>query len=71
VFPVVVIGGLESIPATLVAAILLGILERLVAGYLDPVIGAGFSTIAPFLVLIATLVVRPHGLLGTPSIKRI
>lgn len=71
VFPVVVIGGLDSIPATLVAAILLGILERLAAGYLDPLVGAGFSSVAPFVVLIATLVVRPHGLLGTPDVKRI
>jgi branched-chain amino acid transport system permease protein len=71
VFPVVVIGGLDSIPATLVAAILLGILERLAAGYLDPLLGAGFSSVAPFVVLIATLVVRPHGLLGAPEVKRI
>jgi branched-chain amino acid transport system permease protein len=71
VFPVVVIGGLDSIPATLVAALLVGILETLAAGYVDPLIGTGFSSVAAFIVVIIVLFTRPYGLLGGADVRRI
>jgi branched-chain amino acid transport system permease protein len=71
VFPIVIVGGLDSIVGTLLGAFGLGVLESLAAGYLDPIVGAGFSGIATYLVLIATLCVRPHGLLGHPRIERV
>ena len=71
VFPIVIIGGLDSIPGTIVGAVLVGVLESLAAGYLDPLLGGGFSTIAAYLVLVAMLFVRPFGLLGRPTVERI
>jgi branched-chain amino acid transport system permease protein len=71
VFPVVVIGGLDSIPATIVAALMVGILESLVAGYLDPLLGAGFSSITAFILVITILFTRPHGLFGHPDVRRV
>ena len=71
VFPIVIIGGLDSIPGTIVGAVLVGVLESLAAGYLDPLLGGGFSTIAAYLVLVAMLFVRPYGLLGRPTVERI
>jgi branched-chain amino acid transport system permease protein len=71
VFPVVVIGGLDSIPATILAAVLVGILESLVAGYIDPVIGTGFSSIAAFILVIIVLFTRPYGLFGGADVRRI
>ena len=71
VFPVVVIGGLDSIPATIIAALLVGVLESLVAGYIDPVVGTGFSAVFPFLLVIAVLFTRPYGLLGSPDVRRV
>jgi branched-chain amino acid transport system permease protein len=64
VFPIVVVGGLDSIPGTIVAAVALGVLESLAAGYLDPLVGGGFSNVASYLVLVAMLFARPHGLFG-------
>lgn len=64
VFPVVIIGGLDSIPGTIVGATFVGVLESLAAGYLDPVLGGGFSNVAAYLVVIAMLFARPHGLFG-------
>jgi branched-chain amino acid transport system permease protein len=64
VFPIVILGGLDSIPGTIIAALLLGVLESVAASYLDAHVGGGFSTIASYLVLVATLFVRPLGLLG-------
>jgi branched-chain amino acid transport system permease protein len=71
VFPIVVIGGVDSIPGTILAAILIGVLDNLAVGYLDPVMGAGFSTIASYLLLMLALFVRPHGLLGRPDVTRV
>jgi branched-chain amino acid transport system permease protein len=71
VFPIVILGGLDSLPGTIIAAFAVGILESLVAGYLDPVVGGGFSHVASYLVLIATLFVRPWGLFGRPDVERV
>jgi branched-chain amino acid transport system permease protein len=71
VFPIVIIGGLDSIPGTIVGAMVIGVLESLTAGYLDPVLGGGFSGISSYLVLIATLFARPYGMFGRPAIERV
>jgi branched-chain amino acid transport system permease protein len=71
VFPIVIIGGLDSIPGTMLGAIFVGILESVAAGYLDPLLGGGFSTVAPYLVSLAVLFVRPYGLFGKPDIERV
>jgi len=71
VFPIVIVGGLDSIVGTLLGAFGLGVVESLAAGYLDPIVGAGFAGIAPYLVLIAMLGARPYGLLGHPRVERV
>jgi branched-chain amino acid transport system permease protein len=71
VFPIVVIGGLDSIPGTIVAAILIGMVESLGSGYLDPLLGGGCGTVASYLLLFTVLAARPHGLLGRPSAERV
>jgi len=45
--------------------------ESLAAGYLDPLLGGGFSNIASYLVLLAALFVRPYGLFGRPDVRRV
>jgi branched-chain amino acid transport system permease protein len=70
VFPIVIIGGLDSIPGALVGAILVGVLESLAAAYLGPWMGAGISTVASYLVLVAVLFVRPTGLFGQARVAR-
>ena len=71
VFPIVILGGLDSIAGTIVAAIVVGVIEALAAGYLDAHLGSGFGGIAPYFVLIAVLVIRPHGLLGRREAVRV
>jgi len=71
VFPIVVIGGLDSIPGTIIGAIMIGVLESLSAGYLDPVVGSGFSSVASYLMLLAALFVRPSGLFGERDVERV
>jgi len=71
VFPIVILGGLDSIPGTIVGAILIGVLESLTAGYVDPLVGGGFSSVASYLILLAVLFVRPSGLFGRAVIERV
>jgi len=71
VFPVVVIGGLDSIPGSIVGAVVVGVLESLTAGYVDPLVGAGFSSVAPYVLLLGVLFVRPYGILGRPDARRV
>ena len=61
---VVLLGGIDSIVGAVVAGIILGILENIAAGYLDPLLPAGgLASVFPFIVMIIVLVFRPYGLL--------
>ncbi|HEY3100994.1 MAG TPA: branched-chain amino acid ABC transporter permease [Methylomirabilota bacterium] len=71
VFPIVIVGGLDSIAGAIVGALIVGVLESLAAGYVDPLLGGGFSLIASYLVLLAVLFVRPYGLFGWPDARRV
>jgi len=71
VFPIVIIGGLDSVGGTIVGAVLVGVLESLAAGYVDPLVGGGFSNIASYVVLVTALFVRPYGLFGGPDARRV
>jgi branched-chain amino acid transport system permease protein len=71
VFPIVIIGGLDSIAGTIVAAVAIGVLESLGAGYLDELVGSGFGGVVPYVALLAMLAWRPHGLFGRPRIERV
>src|SRR5439155_1257043 len=55
VFPIVIVGGLDSIAGAIVGALIVGVVESLAAGYVDPLLGGGFSLIASYLVLLAVL----------------
>jgi branched-chain amino acid transport system permease protein len=67
VFPVVILGGLDSVPGAIVGGAVIGLLESYTGGY----IGEGLNLIVPFLVLIVVLMVRPYGLFGKEIIERV
>ena len=70
VFPIVIIGGLDSIAGVIVGAMLIGWIEAVAAGYVDPMMGGGFSHVTAYVLLIAMLLVRPSGLFGREAIDR-
>jgi branched-chain amino acid transport system permease protein len=71
-FAVVLLGGVNSIGGAIVAGIILGVLENVAAGYLDPLLpGGGLAQIFPFVVMIVVLIFRPYGLFGLARIERI
>ena len=67
VFPVVILGGLDSVPGTIVGGLTIGLSAQYVSGYWDP----GLAQIAPYVLLVAILLVRPYGLFGESRIERV
>jgi branched-chain amino acid transport system permease protein len=71
VIPVVILGGLDSVLGAIVGGVVMGVLENLAGGYLDPVLGGGVKEVAPFIALVAILTVKPYGLFGKVKIERV
>ena len=71
VIPVVILGGLDSIGGAIVGGVVMGVLENLAGGYLDPLVGGGAKEVAPFIVLVLILSVKPYGLFGKVKIERV
>ena len=68
---VAVLGGMDSIGGAILAGLLLGIIENVASGYLDPLLGGGTRELVVAAVLILTIMIRPHGLFGRHDIERI
>jgi branched-chain amino acid transport system permease protein len=60
IFAICVLGGLGSLPGTLIAALLLGVIESLTATFYGP----SWAPAVSFGILLLTLAVRPSGLMG-------
>jgi branched-chain amino acid transport system permease protein len=71
VFPVVILGGLDSIPGAIVGGLIVGVVENVAAGYIDPLVGGGTKDFAPYVLMIAALMIRPYGIFGKQIIERI
>ncbi len=67
VFAAIILGGLDSILGAIVASLLIGWVEALGAGYL----GGKSRDVLPFLLVLAVLVFKPHGMFGTRTIERL
>src|SRR5690606_40028813 len=61
---VAVLGGMDSLGGAILAAIGLGVFEAVAAGVLDPLLGGGTRDLVVAVVLILTIMIRPHGLFG-------
>ena len=67
VFPVVIVGGLDSVPGAVVGGALIGLLASYTGGY----VGGGLETVIPYVALLAILLVKPFGLFGEVRIERV
>jgi branched-chain amino acid transport system permease protein len=71
VFPVVILGGLDSVPGAIVGGLIVGIVENVAAGYIDPYVGGGTKDFAPYVLMIVALMIRPYGIFGKEIIERV
>ncbi|QRG07344.1 branched-chain amino acid ABC transporter permease [Xanthobacter dioxanivorans] len=68
---IAILGGLDSIPGVLVAGVLVGLAESLATGFLDPLVGGGTRDVVASVIILMTLMLRPHGLFGREHIERV
>ncbi len=71
VFPVVILGGLDSVPGAIVGGLIVGVVENVAAGYVDPLVGGGTKDFAPYVLMIIALMFRPYGIFGKRIIERV
>jgi branched-chain amino acid transport system permease protein len=67
VFPVVILGGLDSIGGAIIGGIIIGVLETFTGGYLSP----SLRDVVPYIILVFILLVKPYGLFGLKEIERV
>ncbi len=67
VFPVVILGGLDSIGGAILGGLIIGLLETFTGGY----ISTSLREVIPYIVLILILMIKPYGLFGLVEIERV
>ena len=70
-FPAIVLGGLRSPTGAVVGGVLIGITEVMTSGYAPASLGDNFYAVAPYIVMILILLVRPYGLFGRAPAERL
>ncbi len=71
VLSVIILGGLDSIIGAIVGGFIIGILENFAGVYLDSMFGGGVKEVAPFIILVLIIMIRPYGIFGKPLIERV
>ncbi len=72
--PVLALGGWDSYGGVYVAGIAIGMMQVMSGGLLSSymsVLGSGYSTVLPYVVMLIVLLIRPAGLFGRRSIQRV
>ncbi|RYY85906.1 MAG: branched-chain amino acid ABC transporter permease, partial [Comamonadaceae bacterium] len=70
-FPVVILGGLTSVPGAIVGGLLIGVGEKLAEIYVGPMVGGGIENWFAYVLALMFLLVRPQGLFGDKIIDRV
>jgi branched-chain amino acid transport system permease protein len=65
--PAIMLGGLDSVAGAIIGGLVVGVLEKMAGGYIDPKI----AEITPYIILLLILMIRPEGLFGLKRIERI
>ncbi|HEU0060843.1 MAG TPA: branched-chain amino acid ABC transporter permease [Hyphomicrobiaceae bacterium] len=66
-FPAAVLGGFGSIPGAVAGGVIIGVIETMAGFYL----AAGWKDVAPYVVLLGVLLLRPQGLFGMVARKKV
>jgi branched-chain amino acid transport system permease protein len=72
-FPAAILGGLDSVLGAVIGGLIIGVTVTLVNGYQDELafLGRGLGDVAPYVVMLIVLLVRPSGLFGTKGVTRV
>ena len=69
--PVLILGGLTSVPGAIVGGLIIGIGEKLGEFYWGPLVGGGIESWLAYFIALVFLMIRPQGLFGDKIIERI
>jgi len=69
--PVLILGGIDSIPGAILAGLVVGAGENLAEVFIGPYVGGGIQTFFPYLLALLFLWFRPYGMFGKEIIDRV
>jgi branched-chain amino acid transport system permease protein len=69
--PVVILGGLTSVPGAVIGGLIIGVGEKLSEAYIGPMVGGGIEIWFAYVLALGFLLVRPQGLFGEKIIDRV
>ena len=69
--PVVILGGLTSVPGAIIGGLIIGVGEKLSEVYLGPFVGGGIEIWFAYVLALVFLLFRPQGLFGEKIIDRV
>ena len=69
--PVLILGGLTSVPGAIVGGLIIGVTEKLGEFYWGPLVGGGIESWLAYMIALVVLLFRPQGLFGEAIIERI
>ena len=69
--PVVILGGLTSVPGAIIGGLIIGVGEKLSEVYLGPLVGGGIEIWFAYVLALVFLLFRPQGLFGEKIIDRV
>jgi branched-chain amino acid transport system permease protein len=69
--PVVILGGLTSVPGAIIGGLIIGVGEKLSEVYIGPYLGGGIEIWFAYVLVLFVLLVRPQGLFGEKIIDRV
>jgi branched-chain amino acid transport system permease protein len=69
--PVVILGGLTSVPGAIVGGLIIGVGEKLSEVYIGPMVGGGIEIWFAYVLALVFLLFRPQGLFGEKIINRV
>jgi branched-chain amino acid transport system permease protein len=69
--PVLILGGIDSIPGAILAGLVVGAGENLAEVFIGPYVGGGIQTFFPYLLALVFLWFRPYGMFGKEIIDRV
>ncbi|WP_447003336.1 branched-chain amino acid ABC transporter permease [Saccharothrix isguenensis] len=72
--PAIILGGLDSLGGAVVGGLAVGVVESLVGTYqgdVAPWLGPNFALVAPYVLMLVVLLVRPYGLFGSKEVERV
>jgi len=69
--PVIILGGLTSVPGAIIGGLIIGVGEKLSEVYLGPLVGGGIEIWFAYMLALVFLLFRPQGLFGEKIIDRV